>query len=100
PYAAREDRRDEDRPERARPPHGGGPGRAGRDGLLEAGARPADRSEHHRADALARPGGDPRRALEPRPDPPRHGRRDLAARRALRAPGAAGLGRRPSPPAL
>ena len=52
-----------------------------------------DRPEHHRADALARPHRDRRRALEPGPDLPGHGRRDLADPRPLRAPGAPGLAR-------
>ena len=38
--------------------------------------------------------GHPRRALAPGADLPRHGRRDLAPPRALRAPGATRLGRR------
>ena len=51
--------------------HGGRERRARRDGLLEARARPPDRPEHHRADALDRADRDRRRALEPRPDPAR-----------------------------
>ena len=68
--------------------------RPGPDVGLEAAARPADRPEHHRADALDRPDRDRRRALEPRPHLPRHRRGDLADRRPLRAPGAADLGGR------
>ena len=43
-----------------------GAGRRGRDVLLAAGARPADRPEHDRPDALARCRRPARRALEPR----------------------------------
>ena len=53
--------------------------RHGRDVLLPEGARPPDRSEHHRPDALARDRRPAGRAVEPRPGPPGHGRRDLAA---------------------
>ena len=64
-----------------------------RDVVLAARARHADRPEHHRPDALARRRRHPRRAVEPRPRAARDGRRDLAARRPLRPPGAARLGR-------
>ena len=66
---------------------------------LEAAPRPADRPEHHCADALHRPDWNRGRALEPGSDLPGDRRRDLADRRPLRAPGAACLDRRPAPDA-
>ena len=87
------DRRDEDRAQGVDDlDTAGDADRPGRALGLEAPARSPDRPEHHRADALDRTDRDRRRALEPRPHLPGHGRGDLADRRPLRPPGAADLG--------